>query len=194
MAEEEYGIIEEAQSKFPVRSLLRVPHQGAPIIVSRNAFGTNWFKDNVAEMRSSYCYPNTREVISFREPTTSESFSAAAYNFNDFAKPEIFGPGWFQAGRIVRASEGVFVNPPKDKKGNPIIDGKTLKTYLQGIKPIKVNKGKVYIVPNRKGMKDFGYAEYDSFKQGAQESATFAQGGLARILEHTEETALNLSI
>jgi len=192
--DEEYGVIEEkqAQPKFPVRSLLRVHHQGTSLIVSGNAFGPNWFKDNVAEMNGSFCYPKTREVISFREPTTSESISAIAYQFTQIAKPEILDPRWFQAGRVLRTGEGVWANLPRDAQGNLITDEQTLKTYLQNVAPIKVGIGNVYIVPNREGLRDFGYAEYGSFEWGVQESVTFANGGLARIFEHTEGTATNL--
>ena len=191
---EKYGLIEEQQEQpnFPVRNLLRVPHQGASLVVSRNAFGPDWFNTNVEEMNGSFSYPNTWKVISFREPTTAESISAIAYQFTQIAKPEILDSRWLQAGRVLRAGEGVWANMPKDTQGKPIIDEAELKTYLQGVEPVKVNKGNVYIVPNKEGVRDLGYAEYGSFEQGVQESATFAQGGLARILEHTEGVASNL--
>jgi len=179
MTDKEYGVIEEKQiqPKFPVRTLLRVPHKQGSLIVSRNAFGPNYFKDNIAEMQKSYCYPNTREVISFRKPTTAESISAAAYNFENFAKPEIFDPRWFQAGYMVRTQEGVFVNP-LGSKGVPITDEKTLKSLLKSDR--KVNG--IYLLDN-----DMGFAPYDSFTRGVQDCDGFAQGGLARVLEHTPE-------
>ncbi len=197
----EFGVIEETQKQpeFPVRRLLIVPHQERALVVSRDAFGPNTLNNNVVEMQKSYCYPNTREVISFREATTSESISATVYDFARIAKPEILNPKWLQAGRIVRASEGVWANPPKDAEGKFITDEKTLKSFLSRAKPVKVGKGNIYIVsngeimgPDGKPLKDFGYAEYGTFGLDVQESKAFAEGGLARVLEHTETTAKNL--
>ena len=40
---------------------------------------------------------------------------------------------------------------------------------------------------------DFGFAPYETFKRGVQDCDSFVQGGLARVLEHTqEEQAKNL--
>ena len=184
MAKAQYGIIEGKQPEFPVRKLLRVPHNKGDLIVAYPAFGSNYFSKNIEEMQKSYSHPITGERIYFREPTTSESISAAAYDFENLAKPQIFDPRWLQIGRIVRTSEGVFVNPPKDEKGNSITDEKSLKSYLNKAK--KVNG--IYLHE-----KDFGFAPYESFKRGVQDCDTFADGGLARILEHTgEKTARNL--
>ena len=188
MTETQYGIIEGKQPEFLVRKLLRVPHKNKDLIVAYPAFGPNYFSKNVEEMQKPYSHPITGERIYFREPTTSESISAASYDFENEAKPKIFDQRrhqrWLQAGRIVRTSEGVFVNPPKDKKGNPITDEKSLKSYLNKAK--KVNG--IYLHE-----KDFGFAPYESFKRGVQDCDTFADGGLARILEHTgEKTARNL--
>lgn len=191
---EEYGIIKEKQEqpKFPIRSLLRVPHQGEALIVSRDAFGRNTFNNNVAEMQKSYCYPNTHQVISFIEPTTSESISAAAYRFKDLAKPEIFNPSWLQAGRAFKASEWVVVNPPRDERGI-ITDEKTLKKYLDNVK--KING--IYRLPNGKleGIRDCSFVPYGSFKQGVQSGEDFARSGLARGLESVDgKIAQNLEI
>ena len=188
MTETQYGIIEGKQPEFLVRKLLRVPHKNKDLIVAYPAFGPNYFSKNVEEMQKPYSHPITGERIYFREPTTSESISAASYDFENEAKPKIFDQRrhqrWLQAGRIVRTSEGVFVNPPKDEKGNSITDEKSLKSYLNKAK--KVNG--IYLHE-----KDFGFAPYESFKRGVQDCDTFADGGLARILEHTEEkTAKNL--
>ena len=187
MTEKEYGIIKVKEPEFKQRKLLRVPHKQDDLIVSYPAFGPNFLKNNITEMQKSYSHPQTGERISFREPTTSESISAAAYDFGNLAKPQIFDPKWLQAGRIVRTSEGVFANPPKDAKGNIIIDEKTLKSYLNGVKPVKVGNGNIYIISDAENLKDFGFADYDSFERGIQDCDTFSQGGLARILEHTEE-------
>jgi hypothetical protein len=182
MTKQTYGIIEETQEqpKFPVRTLLRVPHQGLVegLVVSREAFGTNTFRVNTAEMAKSYCYPNTREVIRFREPTTSESISAAAFDFNKIAKPEIFDLKWLQAGYIVRTSEGVYAN-------TEITD----ETKLKGLRDKAKKVNGIWLLENGKveGVKDFGFAPYESFTTGLQNCDTFTKGGLARVLEHTRE-------
>ena len=45
---------------------------------------------------------------------------------------------------------------------------------------------------NNPKLRDFGFAPYETFKQGIQESGDFAKAGLARVLEHTKGTAENL--
>jgi len=193
--EQEYGVIEEkqAQPKFPVRSLLRVPHQGASLIVTRNHFGPDYFEDNVAEMQKSYCYPDTWEIISFREPTTSETISAIVYQFTKLAKPEVLDPHWLQAGKAFKASEWVVVNPPRDRQGNLITDERTLKGFLNDV--TKVNG--IYRLSNGKldGVKDCSFVPYESFARGVQSGADFARSGLARGLEYADgEKAQNLEV
>ena len=73
-------------------------------------------------MQKEYFYSRTLSKVSFREPTTSESISAAVYDFADFAKPQIFDPRRLQVGRIARSPKGVFANPLKDTEGKTILD------------------------------------------------------------------------
>ena len=184
-----YGII---KAKFPQRDLLRVPHKESVLTVAYPAFGPNTYKENLKTMSGNYSHPQIRERISFRESTTSKSISAAAYDFENLAKPKIFDSKWLQTGYIVRASEGVFVNPPRDKEGDIIIDEKILKYLLDGgfvnnvffDKAEKVNG--IYL-----GGNDFGFAPYETFEKGIQDSEKFVEGGLARILEHTREKVAN---
>ncbi|MEK6830263.1 MAG: hypothetical protein AABY15_09170 [Nanoarchaeota archaeon] len=179
-----YGIISAKQPEFPVKSLLVVPHKSKSLTVSYPAFGPNYFRSNIAEMQKSYSHPQTGKRILFREPATSESISAAAYRFGELAKPGIFDPKWLQLGYIVRTSEGVFANPPKNSEGNQITDEKTLKSLLN--KAEKVNG--IYLSDN-----DFGFAPYETFKQGVQDAGDFAESGLARLLERTKgKVAKNL--
>lgn len=188
MAKEQYGIIEAKKPEFPPINLLRVPHRKGVLTVAYPAFDANYFGNNVREMQKDYSHPQTGRKISFREPTTSESISAAAYNFENMAKSQIFDSMKLQAGRIVKTSEGVFVNPPRDKEGGIIIDEKILKSYLN--KSIEVNGICLY---SGEDARDFGFAPYETFTKGAQDCDTFAQGGLARVLEHTrEKVAKNL--
>ena len=182
MTESEYGIAKAAPS-LPARDLLRVPHRGKVLVVSWPPFGPNTYARNVEQMPGPYSNSADLPVISFRPATTAESISVAAYKFKSMAKPEIFEPRWLQAGRIVRTSEGVYVNPPI-KEGNPVTDESELKSLLDGGKKIKVGEGNIYFMQAPE-IRDFGFAEYESFKQGVQDSGDFAKGGLARILEHT---------
>jgi len=181
----EFGIIEP---KFPVRNLLVVPHRNEKLQVSYSAFGPDFFIKNIREMQKSYSHLTIGEKISFKEPTTSESISATAYDFGNLAKPEIFDSSWLQLGYIIKTSEGVFANPPKDSQGKTIMDEEILKNYLNKSK--KINGIWLY---NGKDARDFGFASYETFKQGVQECDSFAKSGLARLLEHTKEkTAGNL--
>ena len=179
MAEEQYRIIE---SEFPQRALLRVPNREDKLFVAYPAFGPDAYEGNLKTMSRNYSYPKTKKIISFREPTTSESISAAAYDFENIAKPQIFDSKALQAGRIVKTSEGIFANPPKDEQGNPIIDEKTLKSYLN--KSIEVNGIWLY---NGEDARDFGFAPYETFTEGEQDYDDFLEEGLARVLEHTSE-------
>ncbi len=178
-----YGIA-KATPSLPAINLLKIPHKDGDLIVSFPAFGPNTFSANITEMQGDYSHSKELPKISFKEPTTSKSISAAVYDFENLAKPQIFDPRWLQLGRIVRTSEGVFVNPPKDEQGNSIINEKILKSYLNKTK--KINN--IYICKN-----NLGFAPYETFKQGVQDYDTFSRGGLARGLEHTkEEIAKNL--
>ena len=184
-----YEII-RAKLEAPSRDLIKLSGD-RELIASLEAFGPNYFDSNVEAMQRQYSHPQTGEIITFREPTTTESILAASYDFGNRAKPRIFDPNWLQAGRIVRTSEGVFANPPKNEEGNLIIDEKILHSYLGKTKPVKVGKGRICIVPNSEKLRDFGFADYDSFEQSVQDYDTFSNGGLARVLEHAEDEAKN---
>jgi len=182
-----YGIIKAKKPKFPQTDLLRVPHKGGILTLAYPAFGPDYFEDNIQEMQKFYSHPETGEKISFKEPTTSQSILAVTPGFGSGeevdAKRDIFDdPDWLQVGRIVRTSEGVFANPPKDKQGNPIIDEQTLKSYLNNSK--KVNGIWLY---NGEDARDFGFAPYETFTEGEQDCDLFVEEGLARVLEHTSE-------
>lgn len=185
VTETDYGV-RGATPSLLARDLLRVPHKGGTLVVAYPAFGPSYFNDNVKEMQRKCSHSEELPQISFREPTTAESTSAAVFDFEHLAKPEILDPRWLQLGRIVRTSEGVFANPPKDAQGNPTIDEKTLKRLINNAR--KVNG--IYVAEN-----DFGFAPYGTFQRGVQEGGDFAEGGLARVLEHTEgNKAENLGI
>lgn len=183
MTETKCGIM-KATPMLPVIDLLRVPHKNAYLDVSFPAFGPSTYDDNVKKMQKTYAHPEKFPRLTFREPTTSESISVAAYDFGNMAKPQIFDPRWLQLGRVVRTSEGVYVNSPRDTQGLVLTDEGKLKHLLN--KANRVNG--IYL-----GKNDFGFAPYETFEKGVQDCDTFSQGGLARVLEHTDEkTVKNL--
>ena len=172
-----YGII-KASPKFLVRDLLLVPHKNGKLVVGYPAFGPGTYSNNLAEMQKTHTHSDKYPKLSFRAPTTSESISPSAYDFENLAKPQIFNPRWLQAGRIVKTNEGVFTNTTET-------DERKLKALLDKAK--KVNGIGIYF-----GENDFGFAPYGTFEQGIQEAGKFVEGGLARILEHTKGPAENL--
>ena len=177
MAKTEYGI-SKAKPSFPSIDLLRVPHKGKTLILAYPSFGPNSYSKNREEMQKIYTHSAEFPQLSFNPATTSESISGISYDFKNEGKPKILDPTWLQLGYIVRISEGAFANPPRDAEGNPITDEKSLKSLLNGVN--KING--IYLLSN-----DFGFAPYETFKQGEQDSEEFAQSGLARLLEHTSE-------
>jgi len=186
---------EEEKPIFPIKKLLKVQHKGNDLLVGYPSFRGNYLFNLLNNNRTkAYTHPLTGEEMYFREPTTSESISVCAI-LENLSEDNVLHTSYFQIGRIVKALGGVFVNPPKDKKGNIIIDERTLKSYLN--KAEKING--IYIVPNQsfEKLKDFGFAPYGSFEQGIQSRENFAvnpkTNGLARVLEHTmDKFALNL--
>lgn len=189
MVKTKYKVIEP---KAPHRDLIRVSGERS-LTAGVNAFGPNCFSANIKEMQKQYLHPQTGAAISFREPTTAESILVASYDFANRAKPEIFDSDsrWLQAGWIVRTSEGVFANPPREN-GEIVTDEQKLKSLLNGTKPVSVGNGNIYIVPNTQNLRDFGFAEYPSLVSGFQSGEDFANSGLARLLEHTENPTENL--
>jgi len=194
MANNRYGMI-KSKRKFPVRRLLKVPHKEGSLIVSYPAFGENTYKENIGFMRKNYSHPKTGKKMNFVPATTSESISAinpnaekypelSKYTFEKFAKPQIFEESWLHAGYFVGTQDGVYVNTTD-------LNDRNLKGLID--KSEKVNG--IYLLPNGtvEGVRDFAFAPYESFETGAQESGKFAEGGLARALEHTpEKVAKNL--
>ncbi len=175
MVNKKYGITKQAKPQFPVRELLTVPHgKNKSLILGFPAFGPNLsytpssYQANLRDVGKTYSHPQTGEQINFRPATTSESVSAVAYDFKSLAKHQIFDPKWLQAGYIVRTQDGVFTNTTELNESN-------LKQLLNGTKKtrgIYLINDQVYFIP------------YESFKNGIQDVDTFAEGGLARGLEH----------
>lgn len=191
--ETKYGI-RKATPSLPARDLLVVPSQKGDLEVGWPAFGPNTYDNNVAEMSGQYAHSVEIPVMTFRPATTAKSLLVAAYKFAELAKPQIFDPRWLQAGRIVRTSEGVFANPPINKNGKVITDESKLKKLLDGGRKIAAGKGNIYFMTAPE-VEDFGFAPYETFERGVQEAGKFVEGGLARVLEHTEgEIARNFEV
>jgi len=177
--ETQYGIIKaEERSLLPSTDLLSVNHKGNKLIARYPAFGLGSYLENIDAMKQQHFY-HSRECsnLLFTPATTSESISVASHKFAELAKPEILDIDGLQLGLIALASEGIFANP-LDEQGEPTTDEEILKTRLNTCK----NVHRIYL-----GANDFGFAPYETFKSGEQDSGDFAEGGLARLLEHTEE-------
>ena len=176
---------QEIKVSIPPISLETVPGP-RNLIVSWEAFGPNSFNQNIADMQKPHSYGVEGKIVTFREPTSAESILATTPYFTSRAKPIVFDLRCLQTGRIVRTLEGVYVNIPKDAPGNPITDEQILKSFLDNCE--KINGIWLYN-GNDATLRDFGYAPHETFKQGVQDGRDFAEGGLARVLEHTEKTA-----
>jgi hypothetical protein len=183
---EEYGILKvEPRNQLQDIELIRVPHKGKELIVAR--FGPNWYSENVKDMKNHFYNSSQFPDVTFRPATTSESISDAVYKFTERAKPEIFNPRWLQAGRIVRAEDGVYVNPLSAITSDGV-DEKVLHELRDNAKTS--GKGKKAI---RLGLNDFSFVPYESFEQGVQSAGDFAESGLARGLEYVKgDVAVNL--
>ena len=183
--ENKYGIIKAhpRPKVLPETGILHFNHKGKTLMARCPAFGPGSYIDNIGAMQQSFYHSPALPQISFRPATTSESISITHEHLT-YVKKKILDKRWLQLGYHVLTSEGVFVNPPKDAQGKPIIDERVLKNHLN---ECKKSHG-IYL-----GNNDFGFAPYDSFKRGVQESGEFAESGLARLLEYTDrKIALNL--
>lgn len=170
--------------KFPQRKLLRVPYEENDLVASYSAFGRDTYKSNIEEMSKNYSHPQTGKKMTFVPASTSESLLVFFSGFENSIEPKIFDPWGLQLGYIVKTQDGVYVNTTE-------LNEKNLKKLID--KSEKFNG--IYILPNGvvEGVRDFAFAPYESFKIGVQESGKFAEGGLARALEHTsEKVAKNL--
>lgn len=178
------------QAQKPELPTINVLESEGGVLVA--TFGSTTYKTNVSNMRGPYFNSSSHPNLTFRPATTARSIDVLASDVPKFKK-QILNPKWLQAGRIGRASEGVYVNLPLDENGEPIIDERVLKSYLNGVK----KENGIYVVENGKveGVNDFSFAPYGSFKTDVQETGDFVEGGLARALEHTsEKVAPNLVI
>ncbi len=143
-------------------------------------FGPDAYSLNVAKIRSA----RTLSGRKFRECTTVESMIISALDFIKVIKPKIFDLSSLQIGRIVKMPEGIVANPPMNNRGDTILKRDKIKNFIDSARKIKIGKGNIYL-----GENDFGFAEYETFQHDAQDCKTFLEGGLARILEHSAQSA-----
>mgnify|MGYP001571117157 FL=1 len=189
--EERYGIRRAAIS-LPLTDLLVVPHRNDSLTVRYPASGPGNFSHNGigwgGDDEGYYHSPELPKLF-FRTPTTSESISVIAHD-----KEMIKGSSGVQLGEIIISPEGVYANPPDDLRGATITVpmGASPKDIFRGIllpylsQTEKVNG--IWLLPNGKieGVRDFGFAPYETFTQCMQNWDTFIKSGLARLLEHTK--------
>lgn len=178
MAETEPKIIRAQKIvEVPTVKLPFAEHEGRNLIFHR--FGLGSYRSNVAAMPQKRYRSAQFPKIAFTPATTSQSISIATDDV-DRTKAEILDPNWLQLGLYVKASEGVFLNPPKDERGQVILDEDTLNSYLIGTE--KVNG--IYVVKNNDRFRDFVFVPADTYKLREQDHRTFLKGGLARGFEH----------
>lgn len=175
MTDSNYEIRKAEQRDFlPEINLLPViEHKGSKLDVA--VFGPGSYKNNLNSMNKKYFHSKQLQNICFRPASTSESISVAAHGFGskkeiDF-KRDIFDSNWLQSGPIVKTQDGVYINTTLTDEGS-------LKQLLNNAE--KVNG--IYLLDG-----GVAFAPYQSFETGVQDCDTFAQGGLARALEHTRE-------
>jgi hypothetical protein len=183
---EQYGTLNvEPRNQLADIELVRIPHRGNGIVVAR--FGPNWYSENAKSMKNHFYNSSKFPDVTFRPATTSESISDATFKFAERAKPEVYNPRWHQAGRIVRAEDGVYINPLSAITSDGV-DERILHSLRDNTKPFGKSKKVI-----RLGANDFAFVPYESFEQGVQSAGDFAEGGLARGLEYVEgDVAVNL--
>lgn len=177
---EQYGI-RKATPTLPARDLLVVPHQGGALTIAHPAFGPNTYGSNIGEMQGRYSHSADLLEMTFQPATTSESISAAAYDFSELARPQIFNPRWLQAGRITKTREGVYFNS-QDARGSPLDMDR-----LEALARQAEEHNGVWLLPNGTDpeVMDFAFVPY-GFKTEGQSAAEFARSTLARGLTSTK--------
>ena len=171
---------ETVESDIPT-NLFMVKSGSDKLIVKR--FGRVSYNKNLSAMGRSYsCLPYYSQ-ITFTPATTGQSVLVASVYYRDKDERESFNDlNLTQLGLLVRTKNGVFANPP-NVDGNYVIDESQLMALLNNAEEID------RVLFGRNG---FGYAPYDSFEQGQQDSETFAKGGLARLLEGSKGNGVGI--
>ena len=98
-----YGIM-NAELSLPSKDLLIVPHRNGKLIVNYPAFGPNPYLINIKLMSKKYFHSKRLPNVSFVDPTTSESISIAAYDFEKQTYKQFFNGRWLQLGILKKTS------------------------------------------------------------------------------------------
>ena len=135
-------ITAEAIIEIPKIDLSIIERGGKPLLFHR--FGSRTYEGNISKMQQTKYRSAEFPEIAFSPATTSQSIDLAAEDPNK-TKLEVLDPRWLQLGPYVRASKGVFLNPPRDREGNLIIDESALEQFLHDN---QLADG-IYLVPNQ---------------------------------------------
>ena len=163
--------------------LLNVPYKGGILTVGGLPFRGKNLQECINSMAQRYINSDTGEIISFREPTSPEVISAVRYHPRD--KGPVFSHSHpLCLGRAVCTTKGIYMNPPKDKKGNVILNEEYFKSLLRKSKVV----GGACLYEGEDA-KDFGFISYKVIDED-KDNDKFE--GLARILEHTNSIPKNL--
>lgn len=174
------------RNNLPDISMMIRPHNGKEVRIA-NFSGT--YYGAIEDMNKHYWHSEDFSDITFAPVTTVESLSYATFGMTENRCLPLFCCDDLNAGIFVRTPEGVYINPGKAIKQvekKHYLDHFNLKLdmkYLinQREKATKVNG--IYL-----GENDFAFAPWKSFNNEREQSPKeFAEGGLARAIEHTSE-------
>ena len=173
MEKAQYGLKKaEKREILPEINLIDAPHRGN--LTHFALFGRNTYQNNVEAMNKAYFHSKKLPNITFRPATSSETISAVAYEFGEGkefdAKRDILSPSWVQM-RHVQTKDGIYTNIES-----------TDESYLKKLVDNSQKVNGIYLING-----NVAFIPYESFEQGILESGKFAEGGLARGLEHTDK-------
>lgn len=139
-------------------------------------FGSSTYSHNVAEIGKL----EIEECRLIRPATTAESIALSSYDFGkkgEFdAKRDIYDLRWLQAGSIVKAGDGVYIN-----SASAVKEGNVDEQILGKLRDDAKSSNGI-----RLGDNGFAFVPYEKVEQGYLGARKFAEGGLARGLEHAQ--------
>jgi len=175
------------QNNLPDIPLMLRPHKGKNVRIAE--FYGSYFR-TISEMEKHYRHSRYFSDITFTSMTTPESLEHTVFDW-DLAQ-HLFSTERVNLGIYVRTGEGVYINPGKtitkfetETGGEP-----KLQLDMEGLTNLRDKAEKIngiYL-----GEDDFAFAPWESFKSSQSwndclEAKEFAEGGLARAIEHTSE-------
>ncbi len=173
------------RNNLPDISLTMRPHNGKEVMIA-NFRGT--YYGAIEDMNKHYWHSEDLSDITFAPVTTVESLSYETFGRENLGWP-LFCCDDLNAGIFVRTPEGVYINPGKTVKQverKNSWDSLHLKLDMNALRNLKDKATKIngiYL-----GENDFAFAPWRSFNNEREQSPKeFAEGGLARAIEHTSE-------